>query len=296
MQQISVVNQTEIDAAIAAYDTAVVQPLVARVAKLEAGSSPPPTTGTDVSGASITTDIPAGWRETISETFDLPVADKAAFDAQYLARRITRYPDNYPDTRTKQGKTDGGYYNAPISVSGGILRIPMDVVNGKARVAAIVPKIGTVGTWGDTPGAIAEHRSRFTYDDGFKSAHLFWPYSNTSNPDGEIDYPEFNGPGGPVKAFLHYQNPTFSGEQKEFVTAIDPRQWHTYRTVWKMGQYVEFYCDGVLIAPRWTTRVPSTPMHCVLQNETKIGTGSVGPAATAKGLVEMAWIRGLVPA
>lgn len=274
-----------INGLIADYDI-----VVANLAACKAAQTPG-----DGSGASITTDIPTGWRETIRENFDLAVPDKAAFDAQYPARRIKRYPDHYPDTRTKQGKTDGGYYNAPMSVSGGILRIPMDVVNGKARVAAIVPMVGSVGTWGDSPGMIVEHRSRFTFDAGFKSAHLLWPQSNTSNPDGEIDFPEFDGPPGPVKAFLHYQKPAFSGEQKEFVTSIDPRQWHTYRTVWKMGQYVEFYCDGTLIAPRWTTRVPSTPMHCVLQNETRIGSGTTGPTAASKGLVEMAWIRGLVP-
>lgn len=248
------------------------------------------------SGAPITTDVPSGWRVTITENFDISCADKAAFDATYPSRGIKRYPDHYPDTRTNQGKTDGGYYNAPIRVTGGVLKIEMDVVNGKARVGAIVPVPTATGTWGDSPGVIVEERSRFTLDPGFKAAHLLWPQSNKSNPDGEIDYPEFNGPAGPVSAFIHYQNPTTSGEQKAIGTTIDPRQWHTYRTVWKMGQSVAFYCDGALISPTWTARVPATPMHIVLQNETILGTGTVGPGASAKGLVETDWIRVMVPA
>lgn len=244
------------------------------------------------SGANITTDVPAGYRQVINENFDIAATNKAAFDSIYPARNIKRYPDNYPDTRTKQGKADGGYYNAPIDVQGGVLNIRMDVVNGKGRVAAIVPlaQPGN-GLWGDNAGFIIEERTRFTYTDGFKSAHLTWPASNDSTPDGEIDFAEFDARNN-VGVFIHHQGSTTGSDQKFFDLGVKPYEWHTYRMEWVMGQRVRIWVDGVLKVD-YTTRIPATPMHIVLQNETWLSSSPVPSNAT--GLVETDWIRVLVP-
>lgn len=229
---------------------------------------------------------------TIHENFDVPVANKVEFDAIYPARNIKRYPDHYPDTRTNQGKSDGGYYNAPITVSGSVLRCHMDVVNGKARVCAIVPlaQPGN-GSWGDAPGMIIEQRARFTYTNGFKSANLLWPQSNNGLRDGEIDYVEFEAR-NTVEAFIHHQGATSGGDQKWFSLGVNPYEWHTYRLVWTMGQRVQIYVDGVLKAD-YATRIPATPMHAVLQNETWLSSLAVPSNAT--GLVEYDWVRVMIP-
>lgn len=275
--------QSMIDAAVA--------PLEERITALEndnggggGGQSP--------SGIEMPTDVPSGWKVSIAEHFDLDCASKAEFDSKYPARKILRYPDNYPDTRKNQGKADGGYYTANITVAGSVLTAHMKVVNGVAQCMSLVPKATNDGKWGDSPGLIWEECSKFTYTDGFKSAHLSWPKSNDSTPDGEIDFPEFDADDD-VCAFLHHQGATQGSDQKQFNTDVDPTQWHWYRTIWKMGEYVEFYCDGVLIAPRYTTRIPSTPMHLSLQNETWLSSAPV--PANATGTVSTDWIRVLIP-
>ena len=259
-------------------------PLEARIAALEADEDG------GGSGRTITTDIPEGWRQVIHEDFDL-ACSKEQFDAVYGPRRITRYPANYADTRQQQGR-GGGYYSAPIWVEDSVLRCQMWVENGVAKCMSLVPRATDVGKWGDSPGLIWEECSRFTFSDGFKAAHLSWPQSNDSTPDGEIDYPEFDCD-DPVSAFCHHQGATSGSDQKQFTTSIAPDEWHVYRTVWKMGQYLEFSCDGELIAPRYTTRIPSTPMHLSLQNETWLRDASVPP--DAEGLIETDWIRVFVP-
>ena len=283
---VTIYSQAEIQAMI----DASVAPLEARVTALEAGGGGG---GQQPSGIKMPNDVPSGWKVAIAEEFDLDVPNKAEFDSKYAARRILRYPDNYPDTRRKMGRTDGGYYTADITVAGSVLTSQMKVVNGVAQCMSLVPKATDDGKWGDSPGLIWEECSRFTYSDGFKSAHLSWPKSNDSTPDGEIDFPEFDVT-DTVSAFLHHQGATVNTDQKHFGTGTRPNDWHWYRTVWKMGQYVEFSIDGQLIAPRYTTRIPSTPMHLSLQNETWLRSDPVPPNAT--GLIETDWIRVLIPA
>jgi hypothetical protein len=256
----------------------------------------PPPPPAPISGATITTDTLAGWRETIREDFDIDCAE-GGFAGVYPARGIKFYPRPYPDTRRKQLR-GGGFYSADyISVKDSICTARMFVdANGATQCNALVPvAVAGNGKWGDAPGMIVEERVRFTYTDGLKSAHLLWPQSDDSTPDGEIDDPEFES-SRRVECFVHHQGATVGSDQRQIVptaTVINPREWHTYRLMWVMGKSVTIWCDGQQIA-HYTDRIPSTPMHCVLQNESWLASAAV--PANAQGTIETDWIRVWVPA
>jgi hypothetical protein len=113
-------------------------------------------------------------------------------------------------------------------------------------------------------------------------------------PDGEIDYPEFES-SSLVDCFVHHQGATSGGGPAAHRRrSIDPRVWHTYRLVldgWASPSPI--HCDGLTAIASYSTRIPATPMHCVLQNESWLNTAPV--PANATGLVETDWIRVMVP-
>jgi hypothetical protein len=249
-----------------------------------------------------------GWKVALTETFDTDCPE-GGFRATYTGtgKRLGLYPrfatsDPYRDTRRKQGQTvapyklPGGIYtDKQISVKDGICTIRMDVdqETGITRSAAIIPIIlPGVGAWGDAPAFCLDVRATIELDPGLKVAWLAWPVTDTNTPDGELDYPEFDG-AGPVAAFIHHQGATSGSDQKHFGTQINPRLPHTYRTIWRKGVSVEFLCDGVPIAPVYTTRIPAKDMHIVLQCESSLSSDPV--PRTAKGLIRIGGIQVSVP-
>lgn len=259
----------------------------------------PPDPEPDPPTSEMTTDIPSGWQEVIAEDFPIDVAE-GGFSAVYSgARRIKFYPVGYLDTR-KLGRYTGAY----ISVEDSIMKQRLFTSGGVTNVSSIVPvAIAGNGKWGDSLSMIWEEKTRFTIGvppasgkSGFKAAHLSWPQSNNSLAHGEIDWPEWEWENGnpKVKGYVHRVNATTYGDQTVTTPSpvIDPRDWHVYRTVWVAGSYVDFYCDGVLIGHH-TNRIPYTPMHLSLQNETSLNGLPFDTAATC--LVETDWIRVLVP-
>jgi hypothetical protein len=262
---------------------------------------PPPAPPAPSSGATITTDVPDGWRETVRQDFTVDCAE-GQFAATYpqATSRIGFYPRGYYDTRWKQNRANGqairgGEYSADfISVADSICTQRLFVRNNVVQCSALVPIATPFSSakWGDSPGMIVEQRSRFLFSDGLKSAHLLWPLSNDSTPDGEIDYPEFES-SSLVDCFIHHQGATSGSDQMRLPTSINPREWHTYRLEWRMGSSVGVWCDGAWVNG-YTTRIPATPMHCVLQNESWLS--SLAVPADATGTVETDWIRVMVPA
>jgi hypothetical protein len=67
---------------------------------------------------------------------------------------------------------------------------------------------------------------------------------------------------------------------------MDPNQWHTTVIEWSPNLVV-FKLDGVEVG-RSTTRIPNTPMHWVLQTETKLG--GTRPANSVAGNVQIDWV------
>ena len=65
------------------------------------------------------------------------------------------------------------------------------------------------------------------------------------------------------------------------------QDWHVYIIEWVAGVSVTAYIDGTL----WytdTTRIPSTPMHLVMQFETS--TSGIEPDDGVSGNVQIDWL------
>jgi uncharacterized small protein (DUF1192 family) len=254
----------------------------------------------------MTTDVPEGWRVAYTEAFDVDCA-KGGFRAAYAPRLMGLYPrfahETYNDTRRKNflnGATElgpGGIYtDKQISVADGICTIELDIdqTTGISRSAALLPIVNPRpdAAFGDAPGMIWEVNAEFDLDPSWKVAWLLWPITNKKFPDGELDSIEFAGI-GPVVSYWHWQDGVVDSDQKVTPTTIDPRQPHTYRTIWRKGISVQLFIDGVPTAPVYTNRIPKQDMHLVLQCETRL-TGPVDKAH--KGIIRLGGVRAMVPA
>lgn len=273
--------------------------LLQRLADCEA--APPPPTTPPADPDAMPTYVPSGWKVALAEDFAID-CPKGQFAAVYGPRRIGFYPDTYKTTRHKQGRSTGMYSGAHISVADGICTQHMFVdSSGKSTCSALVPiAVPAGGKWGDAPGMIIQQRVRFEYEPSFKSAHLLWPLSDRSTRptaegggDGEIDFVEFEG-GQSIDVFIHHQGATTGSDQKWIPTSTDPRQWNTIEHVWVMGRSCTQIHNGVVAASPYLTRIPATPMHCVLQNEEVLSSGSVITPGD-EGFIYTKWIRVLVP-
>lgn len=231
--------------------------LEARIAALEAGSSPLP-----------------GRTQVFYD--DFPTWDPTLYFI-------------YPPTWTNSNGT--GRYGAPMTVENGILRILISTdATGTPRCAALCPlPEGSLSNRGDLPSMRVEYRLRADRMPGYKGVPLLWPMSGNWPTDGEINWPESHFDQQP-RGFMHRQDGT-SGSDQEYVLSpagTSWQDWHTYVIDWKAGEACEFLIDGVSVA-LWTERVPETPMHLVMQFETQLTQAKPDPSVS--GFVEIDYIR-----
>lgn len=247
------------------------------------------------SGVAMPAAEPAGWRRIFADDFNTPVA-LGSFPA--AAPQWGAYKADWT------GSAKNSYYDAPKTVSqhDGMLDIWCRTLDGRRISAAPIPRLpvdpavelaGTDGSWSGyyTLSARIAVRVKVDVMPGWKTAWLLWPKSDTWPRDGEIDFPEGDcRDGHHVGGFMHRMGATLKDDQDAWDGGIvyADGQWHTYVIEWRAGQSCQFFRDGVA-GPRWTSRVPSTPMRYVLQTETEYGTGVV-PAADVQGHVLCDWI------
>ncbi len=206
---------------------------------------------------------------------------------QSVSNKWKAYPYPWQDTSKK-----GFYYpEKVVSFKDGVMNmfIHSEVINGvnKHLVAAPQPKLNTgIGNIGDSLmyGKIIV---RFRSDPLplYKTAWLLWPDSNRWPKDGEIDFPEGNLDSN-INAFMHKQNAVSGSDQAAFGTQTKYNDWHTAIIEW-LPNKCTFTLDGVLIGTS-TDRVPSTPMHYVLQTETALE--STHPDYNTQGNVQIDWL------
>jgi beta-glucanase (GH16 family) len=155
---------------------------------------------------------------------------------------------------------------------------------GTHLVAAPIPKLTAASSFGQLYGRYAV---RFRADalPGYKTAWLLWPDSGHWPGDGEIDFPEADLT-EPIKGYVHHQGASSSSDQDRFTTSALYPDWHTAVIEWSPGRVV-LSLDGQVVG-QTTTRVPSSPMHWVLQTETALG-GSA-PSSATQGNVQIDWI------
>ena len=188
------------------------------------------------------------------------------------------YPEPWRDT------SRNGLYSPTrtVSIQNSMMDIWLHTENGVHLVAAPIPQLP-----GGTAQLYGRYAVRFRADpvDGYKTAWLLWPQSNVWPRDGEIDFPE-GELDGTISAFMHRQGAAVGSDQDAFSTGARYGDWHTAVIEWSPAA-VTFYLDGAVIGQS-TSRIPSTPMHWVLQNETSLT--STPPADSAQGHVQIDWV------
>ena len=246
--------------------------------------TPVPASVRDPSGETMPVgNLPAGGRP--SPTTSAPPCRSGASRPRCpSAGGPTRPRTTTPRTtgRTTPGRT--------TRVSGGLLRIHLFTAGGRARVSAPVPRIpGTAGAATGRPGACATGATRCasarTRCPATRPRGCSGPTRAVWPADGEIDFPEGNLT-ATIGAYLHRVGATRGGDQVAFGAGRTYRGWHTATTEWSPG-LVRFFLDHRLVGAT-TSRVPSTPMHWVLQTETRLSGGP--PPASAAGDVLIDWV------
>lgn len=229
-------------------------------------------------------DLP-GFKQVFSDDFstDVPLGQFPSA----VASTWWAYPTTFQDT-----SKNGTYDCARVcSVADGVLKLHLHTSGGLHRVAAPVPKLPgstPLPPYGVPSGQLhGRYSVRFKADPvpGYKTAWLLWPDSDVWPRDGEIDFPEGNLD-GTIGAFLHRQDATVGWDEEHLVTDTSYVSWHTATTEWT-AQAVRFLLDGQVILTS-TQRLPSTPMHWVLQTETQQGVPP--PPDSAQGDVLIDWV------
>ncbi len=226
-------------------------------------------------------DIP-GWHQIFADDFttDVPLGQFPSA----VAARWGAYDDGWSDT-----SHHGTYMpSRVISVANGVMNMHLHTEGGAHMVSAPFPRLP-----GTSSGRLyGRYVARFRADavHGYKTAWLLWPDSETWPRDGEIDYPE-GDLDSTIGAFMHRMNGTSGGDQDAYDTTETYPSWHTATIEWSASA-CRFILDGRVIGTS-TARIPSTPMHWVLQTETMLD-GTI-PSDSAAGDVQIDWVAVYAP-
>ncbi|RKH74550.1 carbohydrate binding domain-containing protein [Corallococcus aberystwythensis] len=225
-----------------------------------------------------------GWRQVFTDDFttNVPVGQFPAA----VSSKWGVYLDGWKDT------SKNGTYSPSkvVSIQNGVLNKYLHTENGVHRVAAVLPKIPGANASGGLPAGRYAVRFKADAVPGYKVAWLLWPDSEVWPRDGEIDFPE-GDLDGTISGFMHRQNGTSGGDQDAASSSARFTSWHTAIIEWSPGR-CRFILDGAVILDK-TSRVPSTPMHWVLQTETDLS--GTPPGNSAAGNVQIDWVAVWVP-
>jgi hypothetical protein len=225
-------------------------------------------------------DLP-GWLLIFDDNFDKNVPLGSFPDA--LKNTWSAYPAGWKDT-SKSGTYDA---HKTVSIANGILNIRLHTENGVHYVAALQPKLpDTPKPWGQLYGRYA---IRFRADPlpGYHISWLLWPDSGTWPHDGEIDFPEADLT-GTISAFMHRMGAVTGQDQDAYTTSAQLGSWHTAVIEWGPAQ-CRFILDGKVIGTS-RSRIPSRPMHWVIQTETAALSGESPPQDDVSGDVQIDWV------
>ncbi|CAM3056051.1 glycoside hydrolase family 16 protein [Corallococcus sp. ZKHCc1 1396] len=224
------------------------------------------------------------WRQVFTDDFTTTVP-VGQFPAA-VSSKWGVYLDGWKDT-SKHGTYSP---STVVSIQNGVLNKYLHTVNGVHRVAAVLPKIPGATASGGLPAGRFAVRFKADPVPGYKTAWLLWPDSEVWPRDGEIDFPE-GDLDGTISGFMHRQNGTSGGDQDAVSTSARYTSWHTAVIEWTPGR-CRFILDGTVILDK-TSRVPTTPMHWVLQTETDLS--GTAPSSSAAGNVQIDWVAVWVP-
>ena len=256
---------------------AAAAPAAAAPAPPAAPAAPRPLPGAPSGQAMPRGDLP-GWKQIFTDDFrtDVPLGQ---FPGK-VANAWGAYTDGTKDT-----SGNGRYFPSKVvSIAKGVMDLHLHAEGGQPLVAAPLPKVQPAAPHGLLYGRFAV---RFRADPvpGYKTAWLLWPDSGSWPAGGEIDWPEGDLNEG-FCAYLHHMGASSSSDQDRFCPRAPFPQWHTAVLEWSPG-VARFLLDGQPVGVS-TSRVPSSPMHWVLQTETRLNGGP--PPAGANGHVQIDWV------
>ena len=159
-------------------------------------------------------------------------------------------------------------------------------------IDAAVPEITGASRVGSEGGQLYGRYAVRARWDQMPSRHisfLLFPDSENWPFDGEIDWPEGNMGLPDMSAFVHPQNATTCCSNQLYYDdpSIDTSKWHDYTIEWTASA-IRFYANSTLVGQdTYTSTIPHTPMHWVLQSETSLKTGT---PADAKVNLMIDWV------
>lgn len=260
--------------------------VVAAIAGMSSASTAATTSPADPSGQAMPTGDAPGWHQVFSDNFagSVPLGRFPAAVAPQWGRS---YANGWRDT------TKHGVYmpTRVVSIADGMMRIHVHTEHRVHMVAAVVPTIrGSHSGGGGLLYGRYVIRMRADAVAGYKVAVLLWPDNGRWPASGEIDFPETEFR-RTVFAWVHHQGAVSGVDQTGFRTRTSLSGWHTLALTWLKNR-VTFQIDGRVIGTT-RVRIPSTPMHFVIQTETNPGSP---PPSSASGNLEIDWIAVYTPA
>ena len=241
-----------------------------------------------------------GWRQIFTDDFTVDVPSgagvaaggQAGYFPQAVSSKWKAYP--YPWSGTP---TWGTYFPERVtSIHGGVMDMWLhtETIGGVSKhlITANEPLVNGAGQARYLSSG--RYVARYKVDQ-FPSYHiswLLWPQADDTGTQhwpgsGEIDFPEGDTNQDDTRGYVHYQDGTSGGDQRECVAPTPVYgAWHTAVIEWSSGAFVRFLLDGTLVC-EVTSRVPVSPMRWVIQNGGSWG----GTAADAtNGHVLLDWV------
>lgn len=223
------------------------------------------------------------WKQVYAEDFSTSVP-RFAYSKSAYPKTLHAYKG--PDTSGR------GTYDADrvLSVSDGKLIWDIHTAEGTPRVSGVVPMNPNSG-WGQQYGRFS---FRFKADKvpGYKMVGILWPDSDNWG-EGEVDFPEVNELISSEKMYANVFTPGdrargVAGPDKRFTSdmAMAGTGWHTATIEWSPNN-LTYILDGKTLGT-FTTGVPTTKFHLVLQVETELF--KTKPDAGASGRIEVDWV------
>jgi hypothetical protein len=226
-----------------------------------------------------------GWRQVFAEGFDTPLAAGGWNNSAYYTSKFRAYGPNWADTSTH------GRYTADIlSVGNGMLTENIHTpAGGMPQVAALVPKRDDTHTSSFQYGRFSFKMRGSKALINYKTVSMLWPDAGNNKVNGEIDFPEIDLWTSHLRGFCHYTNQTPGPTQQGYYIndSLDFSVFHVYTIEWSPN-LVRLILDGVPVKS-FTTRIPTVPMHLVMQSETALH-GTPTPSPDVNGKVDIAWV------
>jgi len=279
--------------AAAATTTTTPAPAPTTTTTAEAPAPPPPDPAADSSGEAMPVGDLPGWRQIFADDFgheSVPLGASCG-DPNGFPHPLSNW-DAYP--YPWQGTPTWGTYcpERTTSIHDGLMDVWLhsEPVDGRMLHLIDAPFPRIAGYPHGNGQVYGRYAIRYRVPEPFPLFHLsfmLWPDSNIWPAEGEIDFPESETDGS-AWAFMHWKGGTSAGQQDAYSAGTLAGGWHTAVIEW-LPSRVTFLLDGRVVGSSTdASRIPSTPMHFLLQHGGSFFVPE--PDATTQGHVLVDWV------